>query len=254
MRQGALLNHILCAHHEDVVTVNNLTLFIHAEAAVSITVVSDTEVCIVFHNSLLQGFHMRGTAVVVDVHAVGQSMDNLDLGAQFTQNLGHHLISGTIGAIEHNLHAVKTFRAGADDEFDVLIEQIRAVFDMTDFLTRRTSQIVVIFELMHDFFEFIFHSIRQFVAVTAEELNPVVMERIVGCRNHDTSLSLMTASQISNCRRRNDTSQHSAATCRADTGCQGCFKHFTGQTRVTANENQRLFLAVTPKVNRSRTA
>ena len=125
---------------------------------------------------------------------------------------------------------------------------------MTDFLTRRTSQIVVIFELMHDFFEFIFHRIRQFIAVTAKELNPVVMERIVGCGNHDTSLSLMTACQIGDSRCRNNTSQHSTATGRADTSRQSCLKHFTGQTRVTTNENQRLFLAVAAKVNRSCTA
>ena len=96
MRQGALLNHILCAHYKDMVTIDNLTLFIHAKAAVSITIMSDTEVSMVFHNSFLQGFHMRGTTVVVDVHAVGQSMDNLDLCAQFTQNLRHYFISCTI--------------------------------------------------------------------------------------------------------------------------------------------------------------
>ena len=236
------------------IAIDNLAFLIHTEAAVRIAIVRNTEVSTVFNDSLLQRLHMCRATVLIDVDAIRQRMDDLDLRAERTQHFRHNLIGCTICTVKDNLHAIETLLAGALDKLDVLVQQVRTIFDMTDAVANRTSKIIIVFELMHDDLELILDSIRQFVAVATEELDAVVVERVMGCRDDDTGFGLVAASQISDSWRRNDAGEHRTATSRADT-CRKCrLEHLTGKARVAANQDQRLLLGILAEINRSCTA
>lgn len=114
--------------------------------------------------------------MIVDIDPIRQSVDNLDLGTELAQNTRHNLI-GLIRAIHDNLHAIEALLTGAQIKFNIFVEQIRTVIDMTDMLSRRTGQIIILFQLMNDGLELIPGTrIRQFIAITAKELDTVVIE------------------------------------------------------------------------------
>ena len=59
--------------------------------------------------------------VAVDVHAVRLDADRKNLRAQFPQGFGRDLVSGAIGAIDHDAHAFEghVARQGMLGEFDI---------------------------------------------------------------------------------------------------------------------------------------
>ena len=197
---------------------------------------------------------MRRTTVVIDIHTIWQRMNNFDFCPQFTKDAWHNLIGSTVCAVQNNFHSLKALRTSAQDKLDVLVQKIRAVLDMTDFIASRTSKIIIIFQLMNDFFQFILNSIRQFVTITTEEFNAIIMERIVGGRDNDTCFCLMTASQICDSRRRDNPRQHCPSASRANSRRQSSLKHLTGQTGIAANNDERLFFGFFAEVNRRSTS
>lgn len=114
------------------VAVDDLALLVDAEAAVGVAIVRDAEVRAVLEDSLLQGLEMRRAAAVVDVRAIRQRVDDLDIGTEAAQDFRHRLVGRTVGAVEHDLDAVEALLAGREHEFHVLVEKVRAVLDVAD--------------------------------------------------------------------------------------------------------------------------
>ena len=124
---------------------------------------------------------------------------------------------------------------------------------MADVSARRTCVVVVLLELVHDGFELILDGIRQFIAVAAEELNAVVVERVVRSRDDDAGFGLVLACEVRDGRRWDDAGEHGAAACRADTGRQGRLEHLPRDARIAADDDERLFLGLFAKIKRSST-
>ena len=95
----SLLHHIRRTHDEDVITVDNLSFFIDAKAAVSIAVMCDTKVRGIFNNRLLQRFHMRRTTAVIDIRTVRKRMDDLNICAQLPKHLWHNFICRAVRTV-----------------------------------------------------------------------------------------------------------------------------------------------------------
>ena len=85
-----------------------------------------------------------------------------------------------------------------------------------------------------------------FAAVSIKQLNSVVMERIMTCGNHDSTVEMLLLNQIGNRRSRTDSQQIYTGSAGCGTSCQTHFKHVTGKTRVLSNQNLRM--AVFPVV------
>ena len=248
--QLALLHHVHRAHDEDVVAVDDLALLVDAEAAVGVAIMRDAEVRAVLEDSLLQGLEMRRAAAVVDVRAIRQRVDDLDIGTEAAQDFRHCLVGSAVGTVEHDLDAVEALLAGREHEFHVLVEKVRAVLDVADVLCRRARVVVVRLELVHDGLELILDGIRQLVAIAAEELDAVVVERVVRGRDDDARLGLVLAREVGDGRRRDDAREHGAAACRADAGRQRRLEHLARDARVAADDDERLLLRLLAEVDR----
>ena len=253
VRQRAGFDHVLRAHHEDVVAIDDLAFFIDAEAAVGVAVMRDAEICMRLEHRALQRFEMRRAAPVVDVDAIRQRMDDLDLRAELAQHARHDLVRRTIRAVEHDVHAVEALVARRKHEIDVLVQEIGAILDVADFLAGRTRERVVLLKLVHDGLKLVLDRIRQLVAVAAKELDAVVMKRIVRGRNHDARLRLVAACEIRDGGRRDDASEHRAAACRANARRQRRFEHLARNARVAADQDERLLILLA-EIQRRRSA
>ncbi len=241
--QSTIGNHFLGTHYQHVVAVNDISLFIYAKAAVSITIMGNTEVSSQLQYLCLQYIQMGGATVVVDIYPVWLVVDNGYICPQMLQNGGHGLKSRTVGTVQNNLHALEILLGGRQYKLDIFLYQIMAVLHSTHLRTYSTLEVILYLNGMDDVFQLILHSIRQLVAVATKELDAVVMERIVRSRNHDACLCSMLLGKIGNSRSRNHTSHDNMTTSRAN-ACRQCrLKHRAGDTGITANKDYRTFLA-----------
>lgn len=81
------------------VTSDNITLFIHTQATVSIAVIGKTDVQPLFHHELLQALNVSGASIVVDVQTVGLVVDDVGVGTQRVKNALGDGPTGTVGAV-----------------------------------------------------------------------------------------------------------------------------------------------------------
>ena len=185
---------------------------------------------------------MSGAAVVVNIYAIWLVINNSNICSQGFQNCRHSLIGCTIGAVQHNLHALKAFLSSGENKFNVLLQHIMTIFHSTHLSTRSTIEIIIMLNSPHNVLQLVLYCIWQLVAVATKKFDTVIMEWIVRSRNNNTCLSLMLLGEKSNSRCRNNTCRYSLASSRADTCHQGRFKHLTRNTGIPANQNYRLFI------------
>src|SRR5262245_29115521 len=95
----ALLPRLGDNRHE-LVAVDDVALFVHDHDAVGIAVESDTDIGAHLVDFADQVVRRGRAAIPVDVEAVRFYADPDDLGAEFPQRLGRHLVSGPIGAVD----------------------------------------------------------------------------------------------------------------------------------------------------------
>ena len=74
--------HIAAIDIQDMVASDDITLLVHAQAAVSITVISKTNIQALLHNKLLQSLNVGRASVQVDVQTVGLVIDNISICAE----------------------------------------------------------------------------------------------------------------------------------------------------------------------------
>ena len=219
------------------IPVDQRSRLIETEAAVRVAVVGDADVRPAFEHRTAQRVQMCRAAAVVDVHPVRECVDHLDVGTEAAQNLRHRLIRRTVRTVEDDLHPIKLLSTRAYHVVDVLIEEIVAVLHHADILPRRTRFMVAALQLADKSLQLILHGIGQLVAVAAKELDAVIGERIVGCRDHNARVHLMFTREIGDRRRRHDPSEESGSTRRADPRRQCRFEHLTRDTRIASDQN-----------------
>ena len=89
------------------VTSDDITLFIHTQATVSIAVIGETNIQTLFNHELLQALDVGGTCIVVDIQTVGLVVDDIGVCAQRIEN-GLGDVPGTaIGTVQTDLDTLK---------------------------------------------------------------------------------------------------------------------------------------------------
>ena len=107
---------------------------------------------------------------------------------------------------------------------------------------------VAVLQLTDKSLQLVLYGIGQLVAVAAKELDAVIGERIVGCRDHNARVHLMFTREIGDRRRRHDPSEESGSTRRADPRRQCRFEHLTRDTRIASDQNARAYLGMCSEI------
>ena len=167
--QGSGCLHSQGADDEDVVAVEDIALFIYAEAAVSIAVVGNTDIGTVFLDSRLQTLQMGGAAAVVDIYSVRSFAYYFQRAAQLLQQTRHYSTGCAVGTVKDYTEAVKTAGSGAAEVADIALYQLRAEVNKAHFFAVAAGEVILLLDGGYQLFNFILYGIRQLVAVTAEE-------------------------------------------------------------------------------------
>ncbi len=181
---------------------------------------------------------------MVDVEAVGLDAERNDVGAKLPQCARGNAIGCAVGAIDDNAQSVErqVARQRALGEFDV------AVVHAVD--AAGAAEVVALGEFLghlgvDQLLDAEFDFVGKFVTVRAEQLDAVVVERVVGRRDHHPEIGTHRTRQHRYRRRRHRAEQQHVHADGSKAGNQRGLDHVAGQPGVFADHHAMAMLAAT---------
>ena len=134
-QQLATLLHVATVDVQDMVAGNDITLFIHTQATVSIAIEGKTDVQTVLHHELLQTLDVGRASVVVDICAVGLVVNDVGICAQSIKHRLGNIPVCTVGAVQTNLDALEGVDAQREQVAHIAVAACYIVYSAADVLT-----------------------------------------------------------------------------------------------------------------------
>ena len=223
-------------HGEQLITVDQMAMLVGDQHAVGIAVERDADIGSHLAHLAAERFRRRRPAIVIDVEAVGFDADRHHVGAEFPECVGRNAVCGAVGAVDDDAQAIKRkiARQGALGEFNV------AVMHAIDALG--AAEIAAGGEPLgeigrHELFDLVFGLVGQLVAVGPEQLDAVVVERVMRRRNHDPKIGAHRTGQHGDRRGRHRAKQQHVHADRGETGHQRSLDHVAGQPGILADHH-----------------
>ena len=229
---------------------DDIAFFIHTQATVSIAVISKTDVQPLFNHEFLQAFDVGRASVIIDIRTVGLCIDDIGI---CTQRIKHRLsdIPGTaVGAVQTNLDALERVDTQRDQIAHVAVAAGHIVHSAANVLPVSEGQLrPILVEHMQLAVNVILDKqqglFRHLLAVAVDQLDAVVIVRIVAGGDHDTAIKVIHTGDISHRRRGSDVQQIGVCT-RGGQACdQTILEHIRAAAGVLADYNAcRLVVAI----------
>ena len=144
-QQLATLLHIAAVDVQNVVTSDDITLFIHTQATVSIAVIGKTDVQSLLYHELLQTLNVGRTSIVVDVQTVGLCIDDIGISSQSIEHRLSDVPTRAVGAVQTNLDTLEGIDAQRDQIAHVAVAACHIVHSAADMLTMGKGQLRPVF-------------------------------------------------------------------------------------------------------------
>src|SRR5439155_24639651 len=133
----------------------------------------------------LQSLGMERPAAGVDVPAIGAGTDRQDAGAEPPEDARRHAIRRAVGAVEHDREPAELEREGPAEEVDVVRLRARVGDEAADPGAPRARRAVLALEALLDL---VLPGVGELRALRGEQLDAVVLERVVGRAEHDSAV------------------------------------------------------------------
>ena len=172
--------------------------------------------------------------IAVDVRAVGLDAHGDDFRAQFPDRAGRDLVRRAVGAIDYDLEAVEAHVA----RHRLLHRVDVAPAGIVD--PARAADPVGADEeglLRHQRLDRHFRLVRQLVAIGAEQLDAVILERIVAGGDHHAEVGAHLAGEERNGRRGQRPGHDHVHADAGEAGDQRAFDHIARQARILADHD-----------------
>ena len=251
--QASAALHVERAHGLDHVTVDLGAVGRHEHHAVGIAIVRHADVRAAFAHKLGKRLEMGGTAVHVDIGAVEVLVDRDDLRTQAAEGLSARERRGTVPRIERDAHAreVKALREHALNRMlDVDLAGLVNGKGNAHLVARKHRGGVLAFRalfgsssstleaaLLDELLDLVFHLVGELIALGVEELDAVVLRRVMRSGDHRAAVGVQLAHEQRN-RRRGDDSHRKLGPSRAhDAGGKRRFQHVARQAGVLADHD-----------------
>ena len=229
-------------HGEKLVAVDQMAVLVRDQDAVGIAVERDADIGAHLAHLAAERFRRGRAAIVVDVEAVRLDPDRDHVGAKLPQRVGRDPVGGAIGAVDDDAQAFErqVARQRAFGEFDVAVVHAVDALGAAEIAAagEALGQIAV-----HQPFDLALGLVGQLVAVRPEQLDAVVVERIVRCRNHDAEVGAHRAGEHGDRRGRHRAEQQHVHADRREAGHERGFDHIAGKPRIFADHHAMAVLA-----------
>ena len=180
---------------------NNIALLVHAQAAVSVTIESKADIQTVLYHELLQTLNMSRASVVVDVQSVRLVVDDIGIRTQSIKNRLSDIPACTVGAVQTNLHALEGVDAQRDQITHITVAACHIVHSASDVLAVSKGQLrPILIKHMKLAVDVVLHQqqslLGHFFAVAVDQLDAVIVVRVVAGRDHDAAIKVIHAGDV----------------------------------------------------------
>ena len=235
--EAALGLHVARADIEDLVAVDDRTVFIHSQAAVSVAVKGKAHVQPVETDVLLQVLNMRRAAVAVDIRAVRFIADDIRIRTERVKDVLCHHPRAAVGAVKADLHALVRVRGQADEITDVAVAAGGIVLRAADVRARGKRDLQIAVEIVLDLVnDALFHLLTGAV----EQLDAIVRIGIVARADHDAAVKIVRTDDVGHARRRRHVHEIGVCARGRQAGGQRIFKHIAGSAGIFADHDRAL--------------
>ena len=185
---------------------DDITLLIHAQAAVSVTIEGKANVQALLHHELLQTLNMRRASIGVDVRAIRFVIYDIGISTQGIENALSDIPAGTIGAVQADLDTFEGIDTQRDQITHVTVASGHIIHSAADMLTMSERQLrPVLVKYMELAIDVVLYQqqglLRHFLAVAVDQLDAVIIVGIVAGRDHDATVKVIHTSNVSHRRR-----------------------------------------------------
>src|SRR6185437_12985568 len=235
--ERSLREHLQAGNGHDVIAIDHRAGFVAQEDAVGVAVVCDADAGVVLADFPAHLLGMHGTAVLVDVHAVGLIAVNNHFRAEFAQDAGRGFVSGAVRAIHHQAHAFEghAAREGGFGVFDVTAEGVVDTHGFADGFGGWADGFD--FAAENEVLNLVFNFVVELVTVRAEKFNSVVGVGIVRGGDDDAGIGAEAAGDISHAGSWERSDEQHVHAHGENAGGNGVFEHVTREPRVLAENN-----------------
>ena len=233
----------LCTDADHFVAVDDPALFVDRDQTVRIAVVRHAHERAFVDDRFAESFRVGGTAVLVDVEPVRRIADHGDIRAERFIHLARDRVRRAVGAIQHKFDTGQVHRCRVHEKVDIFLRRILIRDDMP--AETVPGDVLVDFDVTdNDILDLVFNGIVQFEPFPVEELDAVVLKRIVGSGDHNTRIHLIMPHQISDRGGRHHADgDHVRADC-LDPGGKRRFQHIRRDTGIRPDQDLRTALAL----------
>ena len=194
------------------------------------------------HHKLLQALDMGGTCVQVDVQAVGLVVDDIGVCAQRIEHALGNVPAGTVGAVQTHLDALEGVDAQADQVTHVAVAARHIVHGAADMLPVGKGQLrPVLIENMELAVDVVLHQqqglLGHLFAVAVDELDAVVVERVMAGGDHNSAVKIIHAGNIGHAGGGGDVEQVGICAGSGQACHQAVLEHIAGAAGILANDD-----------------
>ena len=180
-------------------------------------------------------------AVCVDIVTVGRIVHHMGFCTEGVKNAFSNLPCCTVGDIQTDFDVFEAVFAHGNQVADVAVAAFNVVDCSADVLSFGNGDLKlavdVVFYLEQGFFRHLF-------AVAVEQLDAIVIKRVVGCGNHDTAVEIVDARNIGNGGGGGNVHDIRVRAACHQARTQGIFEHIGGAAGVLADQNLCFFVHV----------
>ena len=210
-------------HRDDLISVDHFALRVDGEHAIAVAVERHTEVCSHLHDLVAQSHKVGGTAVDVDVRAVRGVPDRRYARAELLERLRRDTGVRTVRTVDDDVQTRKVRPEALDDVLQVGVGRNADLVHLAAAGSVRVEQRLDLFLLR----------VGELAAVAVEELDAVVLRRVVRRRDHCAEVEREQGDRGT----RQHTSDHRGSTGHRDAACKRALELGAGCARVATDED-----------------
>ena len=241
-RQPPVIPPALGDHRQQLVAIDQMAVLVGDDDAIGVAIERDADIGAHFEHLAAERLGRSRAAFAVDVEAVRLDADGDHVGAQLPERAGRDAVGGAVGAVEDDAQALerKVARQRALGEFDVAVVHAVDALGAAEVaaLGHALGHVAV-----DQAFDLALDLVRKLVAVRAEQLDAVVVERVVRGRDHHPQVGAHRAGEHGDGRGRHRPELQHVHAHGGEAGDQRRLDHVAGKPGVLADHDAMAVLA-----------
>ena len=233
--QRALFFHVFSTYIEDLVAIHQLALTVHCQAAIRISIISKSNIQMIFNHIFLQSPDVSGTAICIDIQTIRRVVDDMCLRAQCVEYVFRNRGSASVCTVQTYPHIFERPCCQGNQITDIAVASRRIVNGASDRIALgkwNLAHLAIQIRL-----NLLDRLLLQFLAASVDDLDSVVIVWIVACGDHDTAVKLLCAYNIRYTRSGCHVKQIDICAGSGQSRYQRILKHIAAASRILADHN-----------------